>query len=184
MSYAQAAASGPKQTPQEAAAPPPPQIVSSQSASTSSLVDVDTPSVRTVPSDFASQDVQTDTQAAREEREEEEAEAVRARRADKAKAEAKAKEAQAKRKARRADGFLTQWFAGLGEGPLGAVAAANLAAVVGLSSYMGYKAWGLYERGQLRSKHLGIGAGVVLGVGVIEGFLGRYLYKGKKAQSS
>ncbi len=53
----------------QAAAPQPPEIVSSESASTSSLVDVDTPSVRTVPSDFMEQDVQTDTQADRHDRE-------------------------------------------------------------------------------------------------------------------
>ena len=46
----------------QAAAPQPPQVVTDESASTSSLVDVDTPSVRTVPSDFNDQDVQTDTQ--------------------------------------------------------------------------------------------------------------------------
>merc|ERR1712169_33770 len=69
MSYADIAASGPKQAPEDAAAPQPPEILSNESASTASLVDVDAPSVHTVPSDFLDQEVQTDTQAARLERE-------------------------------------------------------------------------------------------------------------------
>ncbi|KAJ8130214.1 hypothetical protein O1611_g3420 [Lasiodiplodia mahajangana] len=39
----------------QAAAPQPPQIIPSETASTASLIDVDTPSVRTVPSDFLEQ---------------------------------------------------------------------------------------------------------------------------------
>ncbi|KAI1340221.1 hypothetical protein F5Y15DRAFT_415109 [Xylariaceae sp. FL0016] len=164
VSYADAAASGPKQTPEEARAPAPPQVVSTESASTSSLIDVDTPSVRTVPSDFLEQDVQTDTQAAREEMEDS---AARAR------AEADLKKKKASNKARKADSFLTQYFGDMNDGAASAIAVSNLAAIIGLSSYMGYKAWGLYERGQFSWKHAGIGAGVIVGVGLVEGFVGR-----------
>ncbi|KAJ4285934.1 hypothetical protein N0V88_008209 [Collariella sp. IMI 366227] len=64
------------------AAAPTPQVNPTVASSTSSLIDVDAPSVRTVPSDFASQEIQTDTQASRVEREEAEKEeaAARARR--------------------------------------------------------------------------------------------------------
>jgi len=67
MSYAEIASKGPKQTPEEAAAPRPPQIEVADvpSSSTGSLIDVDTPSVRTVPSDFGSQEIKTETQAER-----------------------------------------------------------------------------------------------------------------------
>lgn len=54
-------------------APPPPEIEKTESISTSSLVDVDAPSVHSVHSDFPTQEIKTDTQAARLEREAEEA---------------------------------------------------------------------------------------------------------------
>ncbi|KAI1775878.1 hypothetical protein F4818DRAFT_415243 [Hypoxylon cercidicola] len=174
MSYAAAVASGPKQTPEEAAAPQPPEILSSQSASTSSLVDVDTPSVRTVPSDFMEQDVQTETQAARQELEDA---------AERARAEAALAKKKGSGKARKTDSILTKWFSDLSDGASTALVASNLAAVVGLSAFLGYKAWGLYERGRLGWKSVGIGAGIITGVGIVEGILGRYLYKGKKKQS-
>ncbi|KAI0016840.1 hypothetical protein F4780DRAFT_757798 [Xylariomycetidae sp. FL0641] len=174
MSYAEAAASGPRQSPREAAAPQPPKVVSSESASSSSLVDVDAPSVRTVPSDFMERDVQTETQAARKEMEDE---AARAR------AEAELAKKKGSSKARRADSFLTKYFGEMSDGASTALAVSNIAAVVGISSYMGYKAWGLYERGRLSWSHVGLGAGVALGVGLVEGVLGNYLYKGKKSKS-
>ncbi|KAI9808361.1 MAG: hypothetical protein M1826_004345 [Phylliscum demangeonii] len=60
MSYAQAAAKGPKQTPEE---------VEHSDGSTTSLVDVDSVHVAIVPSDYEAQPVKTDTQAERLERE-------------------------------------------------------------------------------------------------------------------
>ncbi|KAI1109837.1 hypothetical protein F5Y14DRAFT_388434 [Nemania sp. NC0429] len=164
MSYADVAASGPKQTPAEAAAPQPPQIVPSETASTASLIDVDSPSVRTVPSDFLEQDVQTGTQEKRKEREDA---AARAR------AEADlAKKKKGRGKAHKADATLTNFFAELSDGKSGALVAANLATVVGVSAYLGYKALALYERGNLSWKNIGIGAGVALGVGLLEAAFG------------
>ncbi|KAI0442947.1 hypothetical protein F4803DRAFT_550666 [Xylaria telfairii] len=171
VSYAQVAASGPKQSAKEAAAPQPPQIISSDTASTSSLVDVDAPSVRTVPSDFLEQDVQTETQ---EKRRELENAAARAR------AEADLAKKKSSKRARRADNAITQFFSELSEGASTAIVVTNLAAVVGVSSYLGYKALGLYERGRLTWKSIGIGASVALGVGLFEAAFGGYLYKGKK----
>ncbi|KAI1255618.1 hypothetical protein MGN70_002733 [Eutypa lata] len=174
VSYADVAASGRKQSPEEAAAPQPPQIMTDESASTSSLVDVDTPSVRTVPSDFNEQEIQTDTQAARHELEDA---AARAR------AEADLAKKKSRRGAGRADSVLTKWFGELSDGATSALAIGNIAAVVGLGGYLGYKGFGLYERGRLDWKSLGVGFGVVSLVGVVEGLLGGYLYKGKKKQS-
>ncbi|RYP80599.1 hypothetical protein DL770_006147 [Monosporascus sp. CRB-9-2] len=174
LSYAEVAASGPKQSPEEAAAPQPPQVVTEESASTSSLVDVDTPSVRTVPSDYNEQDVQTDTQAARQELEDA---AARAR------AEADLAKKKSSRKARKADSVLTKWFGDLSDGATNALAVTNIATVVGLGSYLGYKGFGLYERGRLDWKSVSIGLGIVGVVGMVEGVLGGYLYKGKKSQS-
>ncbi|KAI0127206.1 hypothetical protein BJ170DRAFT_624574 [Xylariales sp. AK1849] len=173
MSYAAVAASGPKQTPEEAAAPQPPQIEPSES-STASLIDVDTPSVRTVPSDFSEQEVQTDTQAARIEREDAE-ETVRA--------EADLAKKKAAGKARKADNFLTKFFGNMSDGTSSALVISNLVGVIGLSGFLGYKAWDLHERGRLGWKNVGIGFGVLGLVGLAEGVLGGYLYKGKKKQS-
>lgn len=136
-------------------------------SSTASLIDVDTPSVHTVPSDYASQEIKTDTQAARVEREEErEEEAARAR----AEADLAAKKKSAKAKVRRAEGWLAKHFESISEGGAGgAIAVANLVAVVGLSGWLGFKAWGLYDRGRFGWKEAGIGLGVLGAVGAVEG---------------
>ncbi|KND87086.1 hypothetical protein TOPH_08269 [Tolypocladium ophioglossoides CBS 100239] len=172
MSYADVAASGPKQSPQEAAAPQPPEVVPKESASTASLIDVDVPSVHTVPSDFLEQDVVTETQADRVDRE---------AAASKAKAE-RAKKDRAN-KAHRADSWLTSQFSKLSDGDASALALANVAAVIGISSWLGYRAWGLYEKGSLDWKRAGVGLGILAGVGAVESLLGGYLYKGKKKGS-
>ncbi|RSL96919.1 hypothetical protein CEP52_011190 [Fusarium oligoseptatum] len=170
MSYADVAASGPKQSPQDAAAPQPPEIISTESASTASLIDVDLPSVHTVNSEFLDQPVKTETQAARIEREEE------AR-------EEKSKRDAAAAKARQTDNWLIQQFSRLSDGSATGLVTANFATVVGLSAYLGYKGWGLYEKGRLDWKAVGIGAGILASVSAAEGVLGRYLYKGKKGGS-
>jgi len=175
MSYAEAAAKGPKQTPEEAAAPRPPQVELSETASTASLIDVDSPSVRTVPSDFLEQDVQTDTQASRIERD---AEAELA----KLRAEAHLVKKKNASKARKADSWLTAQFASLSDGVSSAIVVANLGAVVGLSGFLGYKAYRLYDTGRLNWKAVGIGAGVLGVVGLFEGVFGRYLYKAKNSK--
>lgn len=129
-------------------------------------MDVDAPSVHTVPSDFLDQDVQTDTQAARLQR------------------EAESKKVKAKKQGKKADNWLQAQFARLSDGSAGALAIANLAGVIGLSSFLGYKAWGLYERGRLNWQSVGLGVGILAAVGAAEGVFGRYLYKGKKDNSS
>jgi hypothetical protein len=172
MSYADIAASGPKQTPEEAAAPQLPEIISDESASTASLVDVDMPSVHTVPNDFLEQEVQTETQAARIGREDE---------AD-ARAE-KRKRDEVAAKAKNTDNWLIQQFSSLSDGSATGLVIANFATVVGLSAYLGYKGWGLYEKGKLDWKAIGLGAGILASVTAAEGAVGRYLYKGKKGGS-
>ncbi|KAH7171290.1 hypothetical protein EDB81DRAFT_194800 [Dactylonectria macrodidyma] len=175
MSYADVAASGPKQSPEEAAAPQPVEVVNTESASTASLVDVDMPSVHTVHSDFLEQEVQTQTQADRIAREED---------AAKAKAKAEKAKSRAASKAKSADDWLSSYFAGLSDNTASAVVVANLASVVGISAFLGYKAWGLHQQGRLSGRSVGLGVGIVAGVAAVEAFVGRYLYKGKKGGSS
>ncbi|UKZ83212.1 hypothetical protein TrVFT333_011017 [Trichoderma virens FT-333] len=172
LSYADAAAKGARQTPEEAAAPQQPEIIPSESASTASLIDVDMPSVHTVRSDFLEQDIQTETQAERIRREEE---AARANQAAKKKAAGKA---------RKADSWVTRQFSQLSDGSVTAIAIANFFGVVGVSGFLGYRAWGLYEKSRLDWKHVGVGFGVLAAVGAVEAVLGRYLYKSKERDSS
>lgn len=120
--------------------------------------------MHTVPSDFREQDVQTDTQATRQELEREAQEA-----ADKVRAEADLAKKKASRKARQADSWLTKQFESMSEGASSTLVLTNFLAVVGLSGYLGYKAWGLYERGRFGWKHAGIGLGVLSVVGAFEG---------------
>lgn len=151
---------------EQAAAPQQPEIIPNESAtmSTGSLIDVDSQSVRTVPSDFMEQSVQTDTQASRIEREE-----------SLEKERAVAAERKAKAKAKRADDWFSSKIASLSQGQATGVVYTNLAAVVGLSAVLGYKAWGLHERGALTWKAAGIGAAIVGAVGVVEGVFSRYV---------
>lgn len=129
------------------------------------------PTVHTVPSDFLEQDVQTTTQQERIEREEEQEEQAK---------RAKAKRDAAASKAKKVDNWLTRQFASLSDGSASALVVANLVGVVGLSSFLGWKAWALHERGRLSWQSVGLGAGILAGVGVAEAVLGGYLYKGKK----
>jgi len=68
MSYADVAAKGPKQSPEEARAPAMPEIEKTESES-NSLVDVDSPHVSSVKSDYEQQATKTQTQATRQEHE-------------------------------------------------------------------------------------------------------------------
>ncbi|KAI1005034.1 hypothetical protein K3495_g3182 [Podosphaera aphanis] len=65
MSYASVAAKGPVQSLDEKCAPAPLEIERSEAITANTLVDVDSDSVHTVPADFGSQPLQTQTQADR-----------------------------------------------------------------------------------------------------------------------
>lgn len=108
--------------------------------------------------------MKTETQATRQTLEREAQEA-----ADKARAEADLAKKKASRKAHQADNWLTKQFENLSDGASSAIVLTNFLAVVGLSGYLGYKAWGLYERGRFSWKHAGIGLGVLSVVGAFEG---------------
>ena len=121
-----------------------------------------------MPSNYDEQEVKTETQAARIQREQEAEHA-----AAKARAEADLAKKKARNKARKADNWLTKQFESLSDGTSGALVAANLIAVVGLSGWLGYKAWGLYDHGRLGWKNVGMGLGIIGAVGAVEGVFGR-----------
>ncbi|KAI9788061.1 MAG: hypothetical protein M1816_007273 [Peltula sp. TS41687] len=200
MSYAQVAAKGPKQSPEEdrptlthlcsSRAHPLPEIAHSE-ASTESLVDVDSVHVNTVPPDFESQPVKTDTQADRLEREAEEEERAleaeydevkreakreakeKAQQAKakaqeaKAKAEAKAEEVKSKaeHEAKRAIGKTSKVAKATGkelqENADNPVVVGNAVVVAALSAALGFGAYRKYAAGELTWKVVGAWAGVV-----------------------
>ncbi|KAF3767939.1 hypothetical protein M406DRAFT_321783 [Cryphonectria parasitica EP155] len=171
-SYADIAAKNSYQTPEEAAAPQQPEIIPNESAhmSTGSLIDVDSQSVRTVPSDFMEQEVQTTTQQERIEREAEAAEL---------REKAAVKKEKAKNKAHKADHWLINKIASLSDNEATALVYLNLSAVVGISAFLGLKGWRLHERGALSWKTAGVGAAVLGAVGVVEGVFSRYFAKAR-----
>lgn len=150
----QTAAKGPKQTAEEKRAPVPPEIEHSDSPSTASLVDVDSDSVHTVPSDFSSQHIQTSTQAERIEREAEAAEA-RAKEAGQKASKAMSKaEKDAKAKGKKAMHSLEA----NSDNP---VFIGNAIAVVALSAGLGFGAYRKYAAGELTWKVVGAWTGIV-----------------------
>ncbi|KAL2132052.1 hypothetical protein VTI74DRAFT_4281 [Chaetomium olivicolor] len=86
-------------------------------------------------------------------------------------------------KVRKAEGWLAKHIESMSEGGAGAaVAIANLIAVVGLSGWLGFKAWGMYERGRFGWREAGIGLGIVGAVGAVEGVLVNYFSKAKNKE--
>lgn len=108
----------------------------------SSLVDVDSPHISSVPSDYESQSVKTDTQAARQEREEEIKDAAKEIRDS-----AAAKKEKAKDKARKN-----------ADNPVVLSNAVGLAVVAAALSFGAYRK---YSRGELTGKVVAAWAGVV-----------------------
>jgi membrane protein involved in colicin uptake len=118
------------------------------------LIDVDSDSVRTVPSDFSEQPIQTSTQFERIEHEAEVAEARAEEAAHKAKAAASKAAKDAKAKANKAAGR----FEANSDNP---VFIGNAVAVVALSAGLGFGAYRKYAAGELSWKVVGAWTGVV-----------------------
>ncbi|KAL1892416.1 hypothetical protein Cpir12675_004569 [Ceratocystis pirilliformis] len=160
MSYADAAAKGPKQSSKEAAAAPVPAVVS-RTDDTHALIDVDSPTVRTVPNDFLERDVQTSTQAARLERE---AAAAEARKV----AEKKAAAANERRSAAAASAASQAEGRAVADATLGtgALILANFALLLGVGAAAHY--FGA-DHGRWtpswRNAGLGVGVAAALGLG-------------------
>jgi hypothetical protein len=128
MSYAEVTAKNSEQTLEEARAPPVPEIEPTE-ASTSSLIDVDSDKVSSVPSDFQSQEVKTQTQADRLQREADDKKL-------KAKEEAKSAKKAVKSKFNKGSDKVKSDPVTFGNGVLVAV----LGTVLGVGAYRKYKA--------------------------------------------
>ncbi|KAF2205751.1 hypothetical protein GQ43DRAFT_436769 [Delitschia confertaspora ATCC 74209] len=164
MSYAQAAASGPKQSPEEARAPPIPQVEKTDE-SVHSLIDVDSPHVSSVPSDFESQSIKTDTQAERIELEE---------RAEEAAKEAKAAMEKAKDKAEHKAKKGKESVRKNADNP---VILGNALTVTLLGAALGVGAYRKWTRNELTAKVVGTWAGVVGLFALGDYFVSQYFFK-------
>ncbi|KAF2837335.1 hypothetical protein M501DRAFT_1006812 [Patellaria atrata CBS 101060] len=169
-SYADVASSGPKQSPEEVGlsdhgrAPAMPQVERTEE-SVSSLVDVDSPHVSSVPSDYESQSVKTDTQAERLEREAQQ-------KAYNAEAKAKQAKESAKEKAKKEKRTLQE----NSDNPViigNAVVATAIAGVIGFGAYRKYAA------GELTWKVAGAWAGFIGLFAAGDYYFSQYLFKHK-----
>jgi len=143
MSYAEAAAKGPKQSPEEARAPIPPVVEKRESESTASLVDVDSPHVVSVHSNFEDQSVKTTTQADRIEREFEEKTRQKEAKASQKEAKAKAKKEKLHRNA---------------DNP---VVLGNALLLTGIGAALGFGAYRRHAEGKLSWETIGLWSGAV-----------------------
>jgi len=166
MSYADIAAKGPHQSPEEARAPPVPEIERTED-STSSLIDVDSPHISSVPSDYESQSVKTDTQAERIEHEKEDE-------ARQAAADAKKKAVEAKDKAKAKASRASSRMKENADNP---VVVGNALVVGILGTALGIGAYRKYTAGELSWKVAGAWAGVVGLFAGADYYVSQYLFK-------
>ncbi|KAF2713251.1 hypothetical protein K504DRAFT_423719 [Pleomassaria siparia CBS 279.74] len=165
MSYADVAARGPKQTAEEQARAPAMPEIEKTDDSVSSLVDVDSPHISSVPSDFESQPVKTETQADRIELEDRTREAVA-----EAKEEAKRAKDKAKAKASRGNDYVR-------ENAQNPVLIGNALTVGILGTVIGVGAYRKYVRDELSWKVVGAWAGVVGLFAAGDYYVSQYLFK-------
>lgn len=174
MSYADAAKKGPKQSAEDARAPAPPSIEPSESAA--SLVDVDSPHVQSVESDFKDATVKTETQAKRLEAEaSEEAKTLREK-ASKAASDAK-KRASTKGKESKA-GAKKEW-ASLKENKDNPVIIGNAVIWAIGAAAIGFGAYKKHSEGKLDAKLAGITAGAVAAFAAVDYYASEWLFDNK-----
>jgi len=193
MSYAQAAARGPKQSPEEARAPALPQIAH-EDEPISSTVDVDSPHVSSVPSDYHGE---TSTQATRREHEAEDAEREEEREEEReaeseAAAEKRFKESEKKaadeykkakaetsKKSKEVKGKAKEFGKEVDENKENPVVVGN-AVVVGLgTALLGFGAYRKYSAGELSWKVAGAWGGIIGLFCVGDYYLSQWLFKNK-----
>ncbi|THW59089.1 hypothetical protein D6D10_03556 [Aureobasidium pullulans] len=155
MSYASVAASGPQQ---RAHAVPEIQHTDDE---VHELIDVDSPHISSVPSDFQSQEIQTETQAERERLESEAREKAQQAKEVEEKVKQKAQKAAEKAKAN-------------SDNP---VILGNTVAVVALGGLLGFGAYRKYTAGELTWKVAGAWAGVVGVFALGDYYASKFLFK-------
>ncbi|THX74426.1 hypothetical protein D6D05_06967 [Aureobasidium pullulans] len=168
MSYASVAASGPQQSEEESRqrcasstrAHAVPEIQHTDDE-VHELIDVDSPHISSVPSDFQSQEIQTETQAERERLESEAREKAQQAKEAEEKVKQKAQKAAEKAKAN-------------SDNP---VILGNTVAVVALGGLLGFGAYRKYTAGELTWKVAGAWAGVVGVFALGDYYASKFLFK-------
>ncbi|GME45094.1 hypothetical protein GTA08_BOTSDO10487 [Neofusicoccum parvum] len=152
----------PTLTPDPRRAPPVPEVAHTDE-STHSLIDVDSPHVSSVPSDFESQSIKTETQADRVEREIQDLErqAQEKFRQDREKAKAKGRKAGAR----------------IRDNAGNPVVIGNAVTIGALGAVLGFGAYKKYTAGQLNWKMAGAWAGVVGLFGVADYYVSKFLFE-------
>lgn len=143
-------------TPEPSRAPPVPEVAHTDE-STHSLIDVDSPHISSVPSDFESQTIKTETQADRIEREIDQLQRQAAE---------KLKKDRAKAKGRRAGQSIR-------DNAANPVVLGNVVTIGALGAVLGLGAYKKYNAGQLNWKLAGAWAGVVGLFGVADYYVSK-----------
>ncbi|CDM28213.1 unnamed protein product [Penicillium roqueforti FM164] len=146
-------------SPPKIRAPPVGGVYHDESESTASLIDVDSPHVQTVESDFLEQDVQTTTQAERIERE----------------ADEKKREDEEKKKAK-THKVKSSSLCGNTSNPV-FIANAAIATLVGAG--LGFGAYKQHARGNLSWELVGLSAGAVGIFGTVDYFVSKWFLQNK-----
>ncbi|KAH0017040.1 hypothetical protein KCU78_g7652, partial [Aureobasidium melanogenum] len=179
MSYASVAASGPQQSDEEVccryliySSRPPTNLrahavpeIQHTDDDVHELIDVDSPHISSVPSDFQSQEIQTETQAERERLESEARE-----KAQQAEKEAEELKEKAKQKAQKA----AEKAKANSDNP---VILGNTVAVVALGGLLGFGAYRKYTAGELTWKVAGAWAGIVGIFALGDYYASKFLFK-------
>jgi Family of unknown function (DUF5353) len=157
---------------QPSRAPPVPELEHSD-AEGASLIDVDSPHVQSVKSDFEDQAVKTNTQAERLERE---AEAKAERASQQASAKAKSAKDKVSKEAKKAKSTLKEDGRKLSENSDNPVVIGN-ALIWGIATVaIGYGAYQKHSEGKLDWKLAGTIAGCVGAFGVVDYFGSKYVF--------
>ncbi|KAM5432015.1 hypothetical protein MferCBS31731_007685 [Microsporum ferrugineum] len=194
MSYAQAAAQNANQSPKEVSvsrrlsiagherkltsalgrrAPQPPKV-KREDNSTSSLVDVDSPHVSTVPSDFDSQEIKTKTQAARIELEKEQEELKKKYKEGKEKAKETAKDVSERAQEAAAGGY--DKFDRNKSNP---VVIGNMVLLTAASAGLAYGAYQKHLRGALTWELIAAWTGGIGALGLFDYYVSRWFFQNK-----
>jgi len=174
MSYAEAAKKGPKQSAEDARAPELPSIEHEESGS--SLVDVDSPHIQSVESDFKDAEVKTKTQAQRLEAEtSDEAKSIR----DKASSTASDTKKKASAKGKEAKSEAKKEWASLKENQDNPVVIGNAVIWAVGAAAIGFGAYKKHSEGQLDIKLAGITAAGVAAFAAADYYATQWLFENK-----
>ncbi|KAK2798940.1 hypothetical protein FQN50_008671 [Emmonsiellopsis sp. PD_5] len=184
MSYAEAASLGAHQSPKEdheadrnPSRPPQPRqvTVADSPTTTSSLVDVDSPHVASVPPDFESQEIKTTTQAERISREDAEQE-KKLKEGEEAMRNAANANAAA---ARRGKKGVSTAKARLRRNKTNPVVVGNALLIAVAGAGLGFGAWQKHVQGALTWRLIGLWSGAVGAVGVVDYWVSKWLFQNK-----